>query len=54
MVTFHYNPPKDGMVVERLHYDRIVVQDLCRLFSAMSCQDLHMGGSISEEVLRRV
>jgi len=39
---------KDGMVLERLHSDRVLVTDLCRLFCGMTGEDLDGDSTISE------
>lgn len=40
---------KDGMAIEKLHSDRAVVADLCKIFAAMTGQDLDKECVVSEE-----
>jgi len=40
---------KDGMAIEKLHSDRAVVADLCKIFCAMTGEDVDTSSTISQE-----
>jgi len=43
---------KDGMALEKLHTDRAVVRDLCRLYCAMTGEDIDSPATISSDTFQ--